>query len=269
MTICSASHSGLYYPQDPSSLAGEAAPMERIGTNFPKALLLPHAAWSHCLPLLHHALAHTRGLDFPLIVLLAPCHGAGKNLPMMLPKSDALALSHTTIPFAVDVRAHLSSLFPLTISDGPFKDESSWELLMPLIASYHPNVPILPILSSELTGGHRLAYASLLEKIHSRWPSSLYIVTSNANEPLPSPKAEADAIAFTTWLTAETVGGHAPLSACNQSALAALARQKWADGTRWRILDRMCDRVPHDEIPGSLGEAERHVWHITALLEES
>ena len=269
MTICSAGHSGLYYPQDPSSLASEAAPMERIECRFPKALLLPHAAWSHCLPLLHHGLAHTRGLEAPLIVLLAPYHGVGKNLPVMVPKSDALAVGNTTIPFATDVRAHLASRFPLTVSDTPFEDESSWELLMPLIASYHPDVPILPILSSELTGEHRLLYASLLAQIHSLWPSALYIVTSNANEPLPSPKAEADAIAFRTSLTAPVTGGHAPLSACNQSALAALARQQWAGDARWRIIAQMCERVIYDEIPSSLDIEERHVWHNTAILEES
>ena len=243
--------------------------MERIEGSVPKALLVPHAAWSYCLPLLHRALAHTRGIEFPLIVLLAPYHGAGKNLPMMVPNSDALALGHTTIPFATEERSRLSSLFPLAVSDTPFEDESSWELLMPLIASYHPLTPILPILTGELTGEHRTLYARLLERIHERFPSSLYIVTSNANEPLPSPKAEAEAIAFTAWLAAPTIGGHPPLSACNQSALAALARQKWAGKAEWKIIARMCDRVPYEKIPSSLAKEERHVWHITALLEES
>ena len=79
MTICSAGHSGLYYPQDPSSLASEAAPMERIECRFPKALLLPHAAWSHCLPLLHHGLAHTRGLEAPSSSSSHPTTGWGRT----------------------------------------------------------------------------------------------------------------------------------------------------------------------------------------------
>lgn len=269
MTICSAGHSGLYYPQDPAILAEEAEPMMGIEGSAPKALLLPHAAWSSCLPLLHRGLAHTRGLKTSLIVLLAPYHGAEKNLPLMLPASDALALGHTTIGFATVVRARLSALYPLAVDDAPFHDESSWELLMPLLASYHPGVPILPILAGQLTGEHRSRYAALLAEIDSRYPDALYIVTSNANEMLPSPKAEESAAAFLTFLKNPGIERHPAINACNRSALTALARQRWAAGRAWKPIARMCDGTAYDEIPPSLGVEERHVWHITALMEES
>ncbi len=268
MTISSAHHHGLYYPQDPITLAQEARPSDAVIGQAVKALLLPHAAWSQCLPLLHHALAHTQSLKTSLILLLAPYHGGAKNLPLMVPKSDALALPHAQVLFATQVRTWLASRFPLAIDDAPFEDESSWELLMPLLDSYHPAVPILPILASDLTRDHRSRYTALLDHIYRRYPDTLTLITANANEPLPSPQAEEGASAFLSWLTGAEERRNAPISACNQSALHALQRQRWIRSMHWRPIGLMCEGRPYEEIPPSLNDEGRHVWHIAALLEE-
>lgn len=252
---------GLYYPQDPHTLAEQARPIQAIHTTVPQAALLPHAAWPYVLPLLHQSLAHLRTLDPALIVLLAPHHGIPKNQTPVVSAALGLCLPHQPVPFAADVCTELIGHFSLQVDETAFDDESSWELLIALLASYHPTVPILPILTGELTGSHKHHLVSLLAEIKRSYPSTLFVVTANTTPPLSSPSAEACARRFVSALEK---GGDEPLCCCNRSAVAALTTV--LDG-QWRVIGQMSGGKTHDEIPSSLDEQEQHVWHIGAILE--
>lgn len=261
MTMRSARHSGLYYPQDGPALKDQVRPKEATASVRPTALLLPHAAWPHILALLHQTLALTQSLSPALILLLAPHHGEQKNSALKITGSAGLFLPHQEIPFARDLAAGLAKQFSLQVDEGAFDDESSWELLLPLLSSYHPGVPILPILNSELTGSHKNNLASLLKEIKRSHPSTLFVVTANANPPLPSPLAEESARRFASALKG---GGEALGESCNRSALSALASVLTG---AWTITSHMCKGRVYEAIPPSLDEQEKHVWHIGALLE--
>ncbi len=190
MTMRSPRHGGLYYPQDGPTLQDQIRAREGETAARPTALLLPHAAWSHILPLLHQTLAQARSLSPALIVLLAPHHGKRKNSALMISAANGLSLPHQEVPFARDAATALATRFSLQVDEEAFDDESSWELLVPLLSSYYPGVPILPILTGELSGSHRNNLTSLLKEIKKADPSTLFVVTANANSPLASPSAE-------------------------------------------------------------------------------
>lgn len=261
MTMRSPRHGGLYYPQDGPTLQDQIRAREGETAARPTALLLPHAAWPHILPLLHQTLAQARSLSPALIVLLAPHHGKRKNSALMISAASGLSLPHQEVPFARDAATALATRFSLQVDEEAFDDESSWELLVPLLSSYYPGVPILPILTGELSGSHRNNLTSLLKEIKKADPSTLFVVTANANPPLSSPSAEASARRFASSLEE---GGEVEGESCNRSALSSLGSVL---GGAWRIVGYMRGGTAYDAIPPSLDEQEKHVWHIGALLE--
>ncbi len=263
-----ACHSGLYYPQDPLLRQEQSQPVSSSSEqllNLPSALLLPHAAWDYCLGIVHAALATTASLSPSQILLLAPNHSGERNGPLWVPRSDALALGKDSIGFASALRTTLVETGAVIADDGPFTDEPSWELLMPLIEAYHPSVPILPILSSERTADHANHYATLVSNIVATTPDTLIIITANANRPFASPRAEEHARLFVSALQGETEMGARGMSSCNLSALRAVAKIPSFVDQRWKVLDTAVRATVHDV--AHYDNHEKHVWQITALLE--
>ncbi len=260
MTIRSAHHSGLYYPQQSALRSAQAKPLEPIEASA-KAVLLPHAAWPYVLSLIHQVLCHTRTQKRSLIVVLAPYHGAEKKRPIAITAAKRLELEGLTITLADEAARDLARKEAVVVDESAFDDESSWELLMPLLDSYHPGCPILPILVPETIRPDNRTLTSLITHLGHTWPSALFVVTTNASAPLPSPDAEDQARSVAAAL--QDGAGHIPYG-CNKAALESVSS---CLGGQWRIIGMMSGGKSFDTIPSSLEMDDRHVWHLGALLE--
>lgn len=265
MTMHKARYSGLYYPQDRERLLAETAvrpPSYTSRATLPTALLLPHASWQYLLDPLHEGLAATAHLAVKQILLLAPIHQRTEALTPILPKSDGLLIDSISYRYHTALRDRLADRFSFPQDDQVFGDESCWELLLPLISSYHPTAELLPILSGPLNAKAVKSYAGAIAQAVAAEEATLCIITTNANPRLTSPLAEEAARATLAFLHGE---GEETKHACNSSALRAVSQQRWYSGKAWKILSMYTEGQAYQHI--ELDERDAHVWQITALLE--
>lgn len=281
-------HQDIFYPSDPQLAKelcnptinrAEDLPISCLAAQLPAAILAPHAAWQWILPQLRQALRTVAHLRPRQIILLAPLHQQVilQDIPkfVFIPSQSGAATPAGDIFFADQARESILAKFPqiIGIQDCYYTEEPAVELFYPLLASFFPQVPVLPLLAAgNCSSVHCKQLAGILQNLLLEEPRTLYIVTSNMSEETSCDKACQQAWALQEalchgqpLLEAKTQG---KISCCAVQWLEALERLDWpAKG--WLMLSASKDgenflsEVPMKDI---VTDDKRHVvWHGVAL----
>ena len=273
-------HHMIFYPEDQETLALATAKREAevYLRSLPSAILVPHAAYQFSLEALHRSFSVAGHLKPSLIVFLGPLHQEvlEADAPSFLFTSSMEGISIA----GVEHRFANTLIKELTASHAPFfaqedsylVEEPALELTLPMIHSYFPDVPVLPILASSCTSEQIQTYQKVLESVVEKKKNVLFIVSSNANALLSSPQAEEDARTFISRLSTgvsllENRRGER-ISSCNSSSLEAL-RQIRAFSGKWTINGYFDKHGEQPEIKDHNDMKEKHVWHISAYQGET
>nr|WP_319472286.1 AmmeMemoRadiSam system protein B [uncultured Sphaerochaeta sp.] len=273
-------HHTFFYPENQESLSLATAKREADAylRSLPSAILIPHAAYQFSLEALHRSFSVAGKLNPSLIVFLGPLH-------QEVLEADAPAFLFTSRMEGISIAGvehHFATTLikDLTTSHAPFfaqedsylTEEPALELTLPMIHSYFPDVPVLPILASSCTSEQIQTYHTLLESVARREKDVLFIVSANANALLPSPQAEEDARTFISRLKTgasllENKRGER-ISSCNSSSLEALRKLTVLSG-KWTMCGYFDKQGELPEIKEHYDMKEKHVWHISAYQGET
>ncbi len=273
-------HHMIFYPEDQETLSLATAKREAevYLRSLPSAILVPHAAYQFSLEALHRSFSVAGHLKPSLIVFLGPLHQEvlEADAPSFLFTSSMDGISIA----GVEHRFANTLIKELTASHAPFfaqedsylVEEPALELTLPMIHSYFPDVPVLPILASSCTSEQIQTYQKVLESVVEKEKNVLFIVSSNANALLSSPQAEEDARTFISRLSTgvsllENRRGER-ISSCNSSSLEALRRLTVLSGN-WTMNGYFGKQGEQPEIKDYNDMKEKHVWHISAYQGET
>ncbi len=273
-------HHMIFYPEDQETLSLATAKREAevYLRSLPSAILVPHAAYQFSLEALHRSFSVAGHLKPSLIVFLGPLHQEvlEADAPSFLFTSSMEGISIA----GVEHRFATTLIKELTASHAPFfaqedsylVEEPALELTLPMIHSYFPDVPVLPILASSCTSEQIQTYQKVLESVVEKEKNVLFIVSSNANALLSSPQAEEDARTFISRLSTgvsllENRRGER-ISSCNSSSLEALRRLTVLSGN-WTMNGYFGKQGEQPEIKDYNDMKEKHVWHISAYQGET
>lgn len=273
-------HHMIFYPEDQETLSLATAKREAevYLRSLPSAILVPHAAYQFSLEALHRSFSVAGHLKPSLIVFLGPLHQEvlEADVPSFLFTSSMDGISIA----GVEHRFANTLIKELTASHAPFfaqedsylVEEPALELTLPMIHSYFPDVPVLPILASSCTSEQIQTYQKVLESVVEKEKNVLFIVSSNANALLSSPQAEEDARTFISRLSTgvsllENRRGER-ISSCNSSSLEALRRLTVLSGN-WTMNGYFGKQGEQPEIKDYNDMKEKHVWHISAYQGET
>ncbi|WP_320123175.1 AmmeMemoRadiSam system protein B [uncultured Sphaerochaeta sp.] len=280
MSMLDSYHHMIFYPEDQETLSLATAKREAevYLRSLPSAILVPHAAYQFSLEALHRSFSVAGHLKPSLIVFLGPLHQEvlEADAPSFLFTSSMDGISIA----GVEHRFANTLIKELTASHAPFfaqedsylVEEPALELTLPMIHSYFPDVPVLPILASSCTSEQIQTYQKVLESVVEKEKNVLFIVSSNANALLSSPQAEEDARTFISRLSTgvsllENRRGER-ISSCNSSSLEALRRLTVLSGN-WTMNGYFGKQGEQPEIKDYNDMKEKHVWHISAYQGET
>ncbi|HKL59932.1 MAG TPA: AmmeMemoRadiSam system protein B [Sphaerochaeta sp.] len=275
-------HHTIFYPSDPEELSLQCAERHdhADGGNLkslPAAILAPHASYPTVLELLHQSFSAIPDLKPQLVVILAPLHQEALAVDrphfMFVPTGEGIRLPHTTVPYAIDLRSTLLSLFDkvMKAEDSYFIEESAVELTLPLVDAYCKGIPVLPLLTDTRDAEQCRTYASIVKKIVALVPDTLFVVSANLNALLPSALALEHAQELVSLLERgepllESVRSK-QISSCGLAAFEALRHQSWGkNGWSFTLFST------GGKISETLGQEvitkERLVWHASAKRKE-
>ncbi|MGH0054478.1 MAG: AmmeMemoRadiSam system protein B [Sphaerochaetaceae bacterium] len=275
MSILSSHHHGIFYPEEREqlSVATQKRETESYSKSLPAAILVPHAAYRYVLDALHRGFSVAGKRNPSLIVFLGPLHQevleADEPAFLFTSMQDGINIAGRTHQFAASLLTELIKTYApfLKREDSYLIEEPAFELTLPMIDSYFPGVPVLPLLAASCTSEQLKTYRKLLDDVCKREKQVLFIVSANANALLPSPQAEEDAKAFVSRL--ETGGSlfenrrGERISSCNAASLEALRQQRFLSGN-WIVTGYYDKQGEHPTIEQSGNTKEKHVWHISA-----
>ena len=273
-------HHAIFYPQDKTELEEACAKREpkKTLTKLPGSILVPHAAYTWSLDLLHEGFAGAQGLHPQLVVLLGSLHQEQlqEDLPSFIfaPSEDGVSIPTGNVLFPTTMRDELTARFShaLSIQDSYFTEEPCIELTLPMIHSYFPGVPVLPLLMGNLDARQVKTLSALLSRIVEMTKDVLFVVSANMTAILPPGIATGHARQL-----ASVLESGAPLleeqrrgnvSSCGISALEALRGQTWGS-PRWEFLSFQCKDQQFVQIPDTFDAKDKIVWHCAALRGEA
>jgi MEMO1 family protein len=145
-----------------------------------KAILAPHAGWSHCDTIMASAYAAVAHRKFKQIVILSKVHREPAKsifLPEFLSYISPLG----------DMKVDHKILSELSKSNSIFEynnvphvEEHSIEVQIPFIKYLWPEAKIVPILTGKSTGSiSRIIFESLSEVLEDKLDSTLFIISSS------------------------------------------------------------------------------------------
>ncbi|MGE4453774.1 MAG: AmmeMemoRadiSam system protein B [Sphaerochaeta sp.] len=273
-------HHMIFYPENRHELDLATAPRKTRPAlhSLPAAILVPHASYKFSLEALHRGFASVAALNPSLVVFLAPLHQEvlQEDDPAFLfsSSSEGIEIAGKKHLFAVSLQEKLAAKHTgvLALQDSYLEEESALELTLPLIDSYFPSVPVLPILSGACTSDQARDYGKILADIRIQEPRVLFVISANANALLPSPQAEEDANAFIERLQSGQSflekRGKARISSCNSASLEALRQLSLFHGS-WVITGRFDSQGEHTTMDPRTETKEKHVWHISAYIGDT
>lgn len=266
-------HHTLFYPQREKELLEATRPRtsEFYLTTLPSAILCPHASYTYAQDALHSSFAPARNLKPELVVFLGPLHQEvlKSDEPAFLvgTMSEGIRIGDQEYGFAPTLMEKLLDQYPehLTAEDSYFEEEPALELTLPFIESYLGDVPVLPLLCGSASSKQIAHYTKLLMTILTKKPSTLFIVSANANALLPSPQAETHATSFIESLTTAQSFLSQMVSSCNRTSLEAISQVSDLN-RKWGITALFCKGKEYEQIQNFPDTNEKHVWQISAHL---
>ncbi len=270
----------IFYPENRHELNLATAPRKSASGlhSLPAAILVPHAAYKFSLEALHRGFSAVADLNPSLVVFLGPLHQEVllEDAPAFLfsSRSEGIVIAGKKHLFATSLQEELAEKHPgiLALEDSYLEEEPALELTLPMIDSYFPSVPVLPILSGTCTSEQARSYGKVLNDIRTRKPRVLFVVSANANALLPSPQAEEDAKTFTERLQSGQSllenRRNERISSCGAASLEALRQLSLFHGN-WVITGRFDNQGEHTTMDPRTETKEKHVWHISAYIGDT
>ncbi|MDT4763122.1 AmmeMemoRadiSam system protein B [Sphaerochaeta sp. PS] len=275
-------HHTILYPSDPQELAACCNPEDATDakklTTLPAAILTGHASYEVVLPLLHNSFSQASTLKPKLVVILGSLHQEPLEVDkphfLFTQPGEGITLPNTTIRFATEIRDALLALFPddLASEQSYFIEEPGVELTLPVVGAYFAGVPALSLLTNTSDPKECRTYGTILARIVSMAPETLFVVSANCCANLPSPLATSHSRKLVSLLESG-----APLldelrsrsiSSCGIAAFEALRRQSWGVG-RWEFTKFATGSTQFASLPIEHNPKERIVWHASAKRIEA
>ncbi|MEJ5189706.1 AmmeMemoRadiSam system protein B [Treponema sp. J25] len=145
------------YEQEQSSLLVHSLPLqtpvagqEKLPSGKVHLMVLPHAAWDLVGPLLSRAFLYTRSTPYQHIILIGPSHDSREE-GIFVSESDIFTTPLGPVRVDTDgIEEFASTSTLVTTNDILHLSEYSLEPLLPFIAYYFPDTPIVPVLTGKI-----------------------------------------------------------------------------------------------------------------------
>lgn len=180
MTIKRSRLAGTWYARDAAQLSRQVDEFLGAASGGPAAALLglivPHAGYVYSGRAAAAGYRRLRGGDYQRVTILAPSHFAAFHGVAVL-EVDGFETPLGTVPVH---RAGVETLLggSLYRSDaGPFQDEHSLEIQLPLLQRVLPNVPVVPALIGDLGPDDFATAASTLAQLDDG--KTVFVVSSD------------------------------------------------------------------------------------------
>ena len=276
-------HHTIFYPSNPEELSALCAERHELTnkenklTSLPSAIIAPHASYAMVLDLLHQSFSAITELKPKLVVILAPLHQQALDIDkphfLFVPTGEGIKLPHTEITYATELRATLLSLFgdAIKAENSYFVEEAAVELTLPLVDAYCKGVPVLPLLTNTWDADECRTYASIVKKIVTLVPETVFVLSANLNAILPAPLATEHASKLVSLLERgepllESVRSK-QISSCSIAAFEALRHQSWGKNG-WNFTLFSTEGEAFELLPQEFKTKERIVWHASAKRKE-
>lgn len=173
---------GLFYPDDPASLAREVEgfldeprePVLRPG--FPKAILVPHAGYAYSGPIAGSAYAllrPARGI-VRRVVVLGPCHRVAVR-GLALPGVAAFDTPLGRVPIDLEAVALLADLPQVSVHRETHAREHSIEVQLPFLQAVLGEFTLVPFVVGRATAAE---VARVMDRLWGG-PETLFVISSD------------------------------------------------------------------------------------------
>jgi MEMO1 family protein len=176
---------GLFYPDDPITLANSVAAMLAEAQSpplQPKALIVPHAGYVYSGPVAASAYAMLRPLATRIhrVVLFGPAHRAAVT-GLAAPAATIFATPLGEVAVDTEAIAAAAKLPQVRVSDSAHADEHSLEVQLPFLQTVLDDFVIAPFVVGGASGNQVAEVMELL------WggPETLIVVSSDLSHYLP------------------------------------------------------------------------------------
>lgn len=154
-----------------------------------RLMLLPHAAWDLVGPLLSRAFLYARSTPYQHIILLGPSHDTREE-GIFISESDFFTTPLGPVKVDVEGIEEFASASTLISKDDILHlSEYSFEPLLPFIAYYFPETPIVPVLTGKIP--HKKSIMALQRALElATWGKNgevLIIISCNFSSPRKEP----------------------------------------------------------------------------------
>lgn len=173
---------GLFYPDDPASLAREVegfldAPREPVlRPGFPKAILVPHAGYAYSGPIAGSAYAllrPARGI-VRRVVVLGPCHRVAVR-GLALPGVAAFDTPLGRVPIDLEAVARLADLPQVSVHRETHAREHSIEVQLPFLQAVLGDFTLVPFVVGRATAAE---VAQVMDRLWGG-PETLFVISSD------------------------------------------------------------------------------------------
>ncbi len=155
-----------------------------------QAVIVPHAGYRFCAPLIAQAMLAARGgKETPLparIVIASPSHRHGFK-GLALPSVDAFETPLGAVAVDRDLRDSLVG-GEVQVLDQAFAQEHAVEVLLPYVHQVFPGVPIVPLVCG--AGAHALL-PDLIDRLAARPERTCFLLSSDLSHYLTQEAAQA------------------------------------------------------------------------------
>ncbi len=195
-----------------------------------KAILVPHAGWSHCDSIMASAYALAAHREFERVVILSRVHREPAKsifLPEFLSYISPLGnleVDHTIL----SELSKSNSIFEY--NNIPHVEEHSIEVQIPFIKYFWPEAKIIPVLTGKSTGSiSRKLSESLSKVLKDKLDSTLFIISSSISSYETGNKSREEADKFITalknneeWNSLPEMLNKGEIGACSADSLSAV-----------------------------------------------
>jgi MEMO1 family protein len=190
-------HAGILYPSNlpelgiitvSTRLDADLVPLPLL-QGLPAAIIVPHAAYQYALPYLRQAFSSTTVLRPERIVALAPLHRPriekDADPRIFCPESNFWDTPGGTVTVDAKSSSVLETTFPTVFArENPyFQEEYGLELILPFCLRRFPKVAVLPMLADIHDEYGQQAALEALAVLYGDNHSTLFIISSNFNQP--------------------------------------------------------------------------------------
>ena len=179
----------------------EADISERSLKNPVKAIMVPHAGWSHCDKIMASAYASVANRDFKRVVIFSRVHREPAKaifLPEFLSYISPLGKMEVD-QIILSELSKSNSIFEY--NNVPHMEEHSIEVQLPFIKYLWPKAKIIPILTGKSTLSIAKKLSDSLSKIfEDKFKDTLFIVSSSISSYETGSKSKKEADLFISTL---------------------------------------------------------------------